>query len=313
MALMRTLNPSVDDLHTFVLVARTGSFSRAAEHTQASPSSVSASISRLESRLGARLLQRTTRKVTLTQEGRELMSRCVPLLDDFDALSSLFLHTQAPLTGCLRVDLPLGMATGAVMDLLPAFLARHPDLTIDMFSTDRRIDLIAEGVDCVVRAGLVGDDSLVCRPLGELPLVNVASRGYVDVHGEPLTLDDLARHFLVDYAPNPAPRAARFEYLAGQTTHLLPMRHWVTVNNSAAYKAACRAGLGIVQVPLSAVESDIATGDLVQVMRGHRPAAMPINLLYPHRRNLPRRVRIFGDWLAEVVATSMGSPHPIPG
>jgi DNA-binding transcriptional LysR family regulator len=298
---MSKLTPSVDDLRIFVQVARLGSFSRVAEQMQAAPSSVSTAVSRLEAQLGARLFQRTTRKVVLTLEGRELLGRSERLLEDFDEVSGLFLQTGSLLTGRLRVDMPLGMASGLVMSMLPAFMARHPGLIIDVFSTDRRVDVIADGFDCVVRAGPVRDDTLVCRPLGALPLLNVASRGYIDTHGEPRQLDELAAHYLVNYAPNPSDQPAGFEYLEGRAMRTLSMRHRISVNNSAAYKAACRAGFGIAQLPLTAVETDLASGVLVRVLPDHEPAPMPINLLYPHRRNMPHRVRVFGDWLAEVI------------
>jgi len=297
--------PSVDDLRTFVLVARLGSFSRAAEQVETAASSISTAIARLETQLGARLFQRTTRKVVLTHEGSELLGRSERLLDDFDELAGLFRQGTSPLSGRLRVDLPLGMAAGVVMKLLPDFMARHPGLHVDVFSTDRRVDVIGDGYDCVVRVGPVIDDALVCRPLGRLPLVNVASRAYLDTFGVPLDLADLAGHYLVNYQPNPSDLAAAFEYLEGTATRMQSMQHRITVNNSAAYAAACRAGFGIVQVPLVGVKAELAAGLLVQVLPDFPPPTMPVNLLYPHRRNVPRRVRLFGDWLMEVVVTVM--------
>lgn len=297
--------PSIDDLRVFVLVAHMSSFSRVAEQLQASPSSISTSISRLESQLGARLFQRTTRRVILTHEGTVLLSHSERLLEDFEEVSALFRQAESQLTGRLRVDVPLGMAAGVMMRMLPIFSAHHPDLKLEVFSTDRRVDVIADGFDCVVRVGSVVDDSLVCRPLGLLPLVNVASHSYVEVHGIPHTLVDLDEHYLVNYAPNPSHPPGGFEYVEEQITRVMPMQHHVTVNNSAAYGAACRAGFGIAQLPLFSVENDLESGELIRVMSQHMPAAMPINQLYPHRRNIPQRVRVFGDWLVEVVETSM--------
>jgi DNA-binding transcriptional LysR family regulator len=263
------------------------------------------SISRLETQLGARLFQRTTRRVVLTDEGVALLARTERLLDDFEEISGLFRPADGRLSGRLRVDLPLGMAAGVVMQMLPEFLARHPDLELEVFSTDRRVDLIADGFDCVVRVGAVVDDTLVCRPLGWLPLVNVASPAYIATYGMPRELPDLATHYLVNYAPNSSQHSTGFEYLDAKVTRAVAMPHRITVNNSAAYGAACRAGLGIAQLPLFSVEPYLASGALVQLMPLHTPAPMPVNQLYPHRRNVPRRVRVFGDWLAEVVGTSM--------
>jgi DNA-binding transcriptional LysR family regulator len=303
---MRKAITSMEDVRIFVLVARHGSFSRVAEQLETAASSISTAIGRLERQLGARLFQRTTRKVVLTQEGKELLCRGERLLEDFEDLTSLFQRAEHALAGRLRVDVPLGMATGVMMRLLPGFMERHPELVVEVFSSDRRVDVIAEGYDCVVRAGPVVDDSLVCRSLGQIELVNVASRAYIDAFGTPCTLADLPGHYLVNYQPDPVEAAAGFEYCNAGATRVLAMRHRITVNNSAAYGAACRAGFGIIQVPLIGVEAELASGALVQVMPDHVPAPMPINLLYPHRRNIPYRVRLFGDWLAELMASAMG-------
>lgn len=303
--------PSVDDLRIFAMVAKLASFSRVAEQQQAAPSSISTAISRLEAQLGARLFHRTTRTVVLTQEGIALLGRCERLLDDFDEIAGLFRHSARQLTGRLRVDVPLGMATGILMDMLPAFMARHPLLQMDVSSTDRRVDVVADGVDCVVRAGPVVDELLVCRPLGYLALVNVVSDRYIDAHGCPDSLAGLHAHYLVNYAPNPSAQPAGFVYRDGPAERVLAMQHRITVNNSAAYGAACRSGFGIAQVPLIGHEADLASGRLVQVLPDYVPAPMPINQLFAHRRNVPQRVRVFGDWLAEIVTPSMGASRTL--
>lgn len=292
---------STEDLRIFLWVARLTSFTRAAEQLQLPRTSISNAIQRLEERLGARLLQRTTRRVQITREGEELLERCERLLDDLDDIGALF-QQGSQLQGRIRADMPLGMATGVVLPRLPEFLQLHPALQIDIFSTDRRVDLLAEGFDLVVRAGAVVDESLVSRPLLTLELLNVASPSYVAQHGQPATLDELARHWLINYQPNPASQPATFEYLdaaSGRSVHL-PMRHKVTVNNSVAYNAATRAGLGIAQIPASRARLEIAEGLLVEVLPQHPPAPMTARILFPHRRNIPQRVRAFADWIAEI-------------
>lgn len=300
---MPIASPSTDDLRVFVRVARLSSFTRAAEQLQLPRATVSTAVLRLESRLGARLLQRTTRRVQLTSDGLEFLDRCERLLADLDELGALFQHRSGQVSGRLRVDMPLGMAAGRVMARLPELLRAYPALAIEVHSADRRVDPVAEGFDCVIRVGRVVDESLAARPLGALPLVNVASRGYVEAHGEPRTLDDLAAHWLVDYQPNPSDDPAAFEYFdaaSGRTLHV-PMRHLVTVNNSAAYEAACRAGLGLVQMPAVAATPGVRESALVEVLPAYRPAPMAVHLLYPHRRHLPRRVRVFADWVAGIL------------
>jgi DNA-binding transcriptional LysR family regulator len=297
--------PSTDDLRMFVAVAKLASFTRAALQLQLPRSTVSTAIQRLEALLGARLLQRSTRRVLLTDEGRELLTRSERLLENFEEIATLFQSGDKPLDGKLRVNVPLGMATGVVMARLPEFLAHHPDLQVDVFSTDRRVDMLADAFDCVVRVGAVVDESLVCRPLGHLSLTNVVSRRYVESNGIPKTLGDLPLHWLVNYQSNVSDQIAGFEYFDGRKVNVVHMPHRITVNNSAAYQSACRAGLGIAQLPRMSVTRDIEAGVLVEVLPDYMPAPMPINQLFPHRRNVPKRVRVFGDWLLEIIRTSM--------
>jgi DNA-binding transcriptional LysR family regulator len=296
---MNPPNPSVEDLRIFTFVSRLSSFTGAALQLGVPRPTVSTSIRRLEMQLGVRLLQRTTRKVVLTHEGRELLRRSERLLDEYEELAVMFRMDGSSLSGYLRVDMPLGMATGLVMAMLPEFTDRHPQLQVDIFSTDRRVDVVKEGFDCVVRAGSVVDESLACRPLGRLPLISVASRQYVQRYGKPQRPSDLADHWLVRYQPNPADPPVGFTYSHGDAQAEVPMAYRLTVNNSAAYNAACRASFGIIQIPRATAAPDIENGSLVEVMERFPPAPLPINLLYPHRRHLPARVRLFGDWLHE--------------
>lgn len=290
-----------EDLRIFSWVARLGSFSRTADQLQLPRATISNAVQRLEEQLGARLLQRTTRRVQITREGSDLLERCERVLDDLDEISALFRHGDQ-LTGRIRADMPLGLAA-QVSAHLAGFLATHPRLQVDLFSTDRRVDLLSEGFDLVVRVGAVVDQSLVARPLPPLELLNVASPAYLARYGTPTTLDELAQHWLVNYQPNPASQPSGFEYFDGGSsqTRYLAMGYKVSVNNSLAYSAACRGGLGIAQLPQSAAQADIQSGVLVEVLPEFRPAPMPSHILFPHRRNIPKRVRVFADWLAEMV------------
>ncbi|WP_202412295.1 LysR family transcriptional regulator [Duganella fentianensis] len=292
-----------EDLRIFSWVARLGSFTRTADRLQLPRATISNAIQRLEEQLGARLLQRTTRRVQITREGADLLERCDRLLEDLDDISALFRQGDQ-LRGRIRADMPLGLAA-QVSAQLAGFLAAHPQVQVDLFSTDRRVDLLGEGFDLVVRVGAVVDQSLVARPLPPLELINVASPAYLAHYGTPATLDDLAQHWLVNYQPNPASQPAGFEYCdsASGRTHYLAMGHKVTVNNSVAYSAACRGGLGIAQLPQSAAQADIQAGLLAQVLPDYLPAPMPSHILFPHRRNIPKRVRVFADWLGEMVQT----------
>lgn len=291
---------TAESLQVFVRVAELGSFTRAADSLGTSKASVSAAVSQLEAALGTRLLQRTTRKVQMTQDGQSFYERSKQVLADIEDLQTMF-QGEADLSGRLRVDMPLGVARHIVMPRLPEFLAAHPQVKVELSSTDRRVDVVAEGFDCIVRVGRLDDSTLVARPLGNFRLINCASPAYLERYGAPQSLEDLANHRLVDYAPSLGARAALFEYVEADAVRTVEMPAAVAVNNSDAYQAACLAGLGIIQAPESGLGELLAQGRLVEVLPGYRAAPMPVTLLYPNRRQLAKRARLFMLWLGEVM------------
>lgn len=291
-----------DAMRQFARVAELASFTQAAESLGCPKATVSATVQRLERQLGTRLLHRTTRRVQLTQDGQAFYERCKDVLADLEELEQLFLPTPAALRGRLRVDLPVGAARQLVLPRLPEFMAAHPQLEIELSCTDRRVDLVREGFDCVLRVGVLGDSSLVARPLGWLRQLNLASPEYLRVHGVPQSLEDLAGHRLIHYASVLGQRSAGFEYVdaAGQACSL-PMAGTLTVNNSEAYEAACLAGAGLVQVPVPGLSDLVAQGRLVEVLPQFQAPPLPVSLVYTHRRQLPQRVQVFMNWLSEVM------------
>ena len=298
----------LDAMQIYVRVAELASFTQAAESMGLPKATISAAVRQLENQLGARLLHRTTRKVQVTQDGQTFFERCKDLLADMEELQTLFQTGQAELTGRLRVDMSVGVARNIVLPRLPEFLKAHPKLEIEISGTDRRVDLVREGFDCVLRVGTLADSSLVARPLGALKLISCASRCYLDAHGTPRSIDDLAGHRLVHYVSSFGARSPGFEYRDEQgTTRFVDMAGGVTVNNSDAYQAACLAGLGIIQVPDIGIATHLAGGALVEILPEWRPAPMPVSLLYANRRHLPRRVQAFMAWVAELVR-----PHLLP-
>jgi DNA-binding transcriptional LysR family regulator len=299
---------SLDRMHTFVRVAEVASFTQAAAQLGLPKASVSAAVQRLEDSLGTRLLHRTTRRVQLTPDGQAFYERCRDLLADVEELQHMFVPARAGLRGRLRVDMPLGTASQLVIPRLPEFLLAHPGLELELSSTDRRVDLVREGFDCVLRVGPLAESSLVARPLGHYRLVNVASPDYLRRRGLPQTLDDLDHHALVHYVPVLGSRSPGFEWVdeAG-LPRFKPMAGPVTVNNSEAYLAACLAGLGIIQAPARAMRPRLERGELVELLPQHTGAPMPVSLLYAHRRHLPRRVQAFMQWVAEVMAPQLRS------
>lgn len=292
-----------DAIQIFLRVAELSSFTQAADRLGLPKASVSTAVQQLEARLGTRLLQRTTRRVQLTQDGQAYYERAQDLLADVDELQSMFQLGESAYTGRLRVDMSIGLASSIVMPRLPGFLATHPGLSVELSSTDRRVDLVREGFDCVVRVGTLADSSLVARPLGRFRIVSVASRAYLETHGRPQRLEDLARHQLIGYANVLGARPEPFEYVDAQgQVHTLDMPVSLVVNNSEAYRAACLAGLGLIQAPDVGMRTLLAKGELVEVLPQWRAEPMPVSILYAHRRHLPRRVQVFMNWLAETIA-----------
>jgi DNA-binding transcriptional LysR family regulator len=214
------------------------------------------------------------------------------------------------LTGRLRIDLPTRLARDLVLPRLPEFLAAHPQLEIGLSTTDRLVDLVHEGFDCVLRVGALADSDLVARPLGWLPMRNVASPAYLRAHGTPRTLDDLAAHRVVHYMPSLNAQGAAWEFVdADGRRRSLPMRAHVTVNGTDAYQAAALAGLGLIQAPALGTDPLVASGELVDVLPGHRAPSMPVSLLLPHRRQLAPRVQAVMAWLTQLIAPRL-SPTP---
>lgn len=290
----------IEAVRIFLKTAELASFTRAAKQLGVSKSQASLRISSLEALLGVRLLTRTTRAVRLTSDGEQFVGRARRLVDEVDEASSMF---QLPrnLRGKVRVDLPMTLARDLFIPRLPELLAKYPQLEVLLSTTDRLVDVVREGFDCVLRVGRLRDSGLVARRLGVISVQNYASPTYLLKHGTPQSLDDLARHFVVNYAPDLADIAPSFEYFDGARYRELPMRSYITVNNADSYAAACAAGLGIIQAPSFRGETSGRTG-LVEVLPQYRAKPMPVSIVHAHGRNVPRRAAIVIDWIARVMA-----------
>ncbi|KUZ70519.1 transcriptional regulator [Burkholderia ubonensis] len=297
----------MDHLHAmriFARVAHLGSFTKAAEQMQLPRPTVSNAVQYLEKHLKIRLLQRTTRRVALTAEGATYYERCARLLADLDDVETLFEDAGASPRGVIRVDLPERFALDKVIPAIPSFHARYPDLRIVMSTTDRFVDLIADGIDCAVRVGALSDTSLVARRIGELAQVNCASPAYLARHGTPRSPDDLPEHVAVGYFSSRTGRDMDWEYADMDTgeMHAVKMRSIVSVNSSQAYLACCVAGLGLIQAPRDGLDAPLAHGTLVEVLPEWNAAPLPVSVVFPHGRHLAPRVRIFVDWLADALS-----------
>ena len=263
----------MDKIHAmqlFIRVAELESFSRAADTLGLPKGSVSRQIQALENHLGTQLLHRTTRRVQLTQDGMIYYERAKDLLSNLDELDGLFHHDPASISGKLRVDMPVGVARNLVMPRLPVFLHQYPGLELELSSSDRLVDLIREGFDCVVRVGTLKDSGLIARPLGKLTQINCASPQYLARFGYPESLEDLASHAVVHYSVNLGTRAQGFEVATDNGTAWVKTGGMLTVNSTETYHAACLAGLGIIQVPRVGVREALRAGTLVEVLPQYR-------------------------------------------
>ncbi|GAB3256144.1 LysR family transcriptional regulator [Chitinimonas naiadis] len=287
-------------MQVFTRIVELGSFTRAADDLDLPRATVTYTIKQLELRLGVRLLQRTTRSVSTTLDGDAYYQRCIRLLADLEEAESVFSDMAANPKGKLRLDMQPTLANHFVIPRLPEFYARYPRMELDIGMGDRTIDLIREGVDCVLRAGELRDSSMVAKRIAQLDQVTVASRGYLDKHGEPTTLEALKDHTAVNYFSNVTGKSYPFEFIVDGVNRLVLMKGATAVNNAEAYTGCCIAGLGLIQAPRYHLEAQLNSGELCEVLADWRPAPMPVSVLYPHHRQLSPRVRVFVDWLAEV-------------
>jgi LysR family transcriptional regulator for bpeEF and oprC len=288
-------------MQVFSRIAEHGSFTKAADHLNLPRATVTHALQQLEQRLGVRLLHRTTRKVSLTEEGTAYLERCSRVLDELADADNLFAPRTRP-HGVVRVDLPERLARLTVIPALPQFFARHPELRLKLSASDRLVDPVADGIDCVVRAGPLRDSSLVARRVGTMAQVNVAAPAYLDRHGRPRTPADLPQHLAVNFFSTRTGRDLDWEYVEAGQERSVKMRSLVSVTSSEAYVAACVAGLGLIQVPRPGLQPLLESGALEEVLPRWRPAPLPVSVIHAHGRKPPPRVRVFVDWIAELLS-----------
>lgn len=255
--------------------------------------------------MGARLLHRTTRKVAPTPEGIAFYERCLRVLADIEDAETMFQQGDHRPAGALRIDVPGRIGRLILIPALPEFLDTYPQINITLGMTDRAVNLVEENVDCVLRFGVLHDSQLIARTIGKLPLINVASPAYLARYGTPQTIDDLKTHWAVNYASPSTGRVEMWETMEGQSAQEVPIQARVTVNNAEAYIAAALAGLGIIQIPAFDVRAQLVAGELVEILPTQRAAPMPMTLLYPHRRHVPQRVRVFTAWLEALLKRAL--------
>jgi DNA-binding transcriptional LysR family regulator len=285
-------------IEAFVRVAESGSFSKAAERLHSSKSAVSRQVSALEAELGARLIHRTTRALTLTEAGRSYFEQAVRILADLAEANASVGQLQAAPRGRLRVSAPMSFGFLHLAPAVPDFLARHPDVELDLIMNDRFVDLVDEGFDVAVRIGTLADSSLVARKLAPMRRAVCAAPSYLARRGTPASPDELKTHECLCYSNVGMAQEWRFVRADGRPWSV-EVRGRLHANNGDALRAAALRGFGLAVLPSFLVGRDFQSGALVPVLEEFLPQDSAVYAVYPHARHLSPKVRAFVDFLAE--------------
>ena len=287
-------------IRTFVRVVESGSFSAVARAAGVGQPAVSKQITALEAHLGAQLLRRTSRSLSLTEAGQDFYEAAVRLIDDLAAAESRVGRGQSAPSGLIRVTVAPVFGRLYVVPRLRDFFARYPDITVDLAVTDRIVNLVEEGVDLAIHNGELRDSRLVVKRIGLTPIVTVASPAYLKEHGEPATPSELDGHRCVIFAPQGEPRAWGFKGEAGDIEYR-PKGSFRT-NDADQIRAAVLVGLGLAHAPGWLFASEVASRAVRLVLRDYEPAPLPISAVHPAGRRLATKVRVFIDFVAEIFA-----------
>lgn len=288
-----------ESIRVFIEIVESGSLSRAAENLQIHRPAVTKALQLLEQHSGTRLLQRTTRRISLTPDGDAFYRRSKPLLAQADELLESFGAGRA-IHGQLRVDMPIAFAALRVIPNLPDFYRQHPEIDIILSSSDRRRDMLREGLDCVLRVGELDDGDYIARKVGNIKITTCASPAWLAEHGTPETLDDLHQHQAINWVNNNSRQIHPWTFTTPEGIAEITLPGKLVVDNSEAYIVAGLAGLGLMQGMNLFLQPYIDGGLLVEVLPEHRSPDRKLSLLYPHR-HLSRKVRVFTEWLESLV------------
>jgi len=257
-------------------------------------------IRQLEERLGVRLLQRTTRTVRPTLDGEAYYRRCLAILDDIENAEGAF--SGAEPKGMLRIDVQGTLARHFLMPGLPELFARYPDIELSMSESDRWIDPVQEGVDCVLRYGALPDSDLVARRVAVLDRLTCAAPNYLERFGVPASIDDLHAHRVVGLRSLTTGNLASLDFMIDGEMRSVVATATLSVTGTESYLKGLQLGFGLAQVPRFHVDQDLASGRLIEVLTKTPPPGAPVSLLYPRSRQLSPRVRVFLDWAAHEFA-----------
>ncbi len=291
--------PGVELIVSFASAARHASFAGAARELGLTPSAVAKNVARLEAQLRLRLFHRTTRQVTLSQDGEDIYARCRRILEDVESLEAAATEARSGMRGTLRIDMPTTYGRQVVLPVLTELVARNPELGIDARFSDHVVDIVKEGLDAAVRIGPLADSSLVGREFDRQLLATYASPAYLARHGAPDSPDDLVKHTCLLFRMPSNGRERPWQFRSGKRNVSLMPEGAMRLGDGEALIDAAVAGLGLVQTPTYIAGQAVKGRRLVEVLQKYRPPSLPISLVYPSRRHVPPRVRALADALVE--------------
>lgn len=289
-------------MEVFVQVVDAGSFTRASDNMKLPKATVSTLIRDLESSLAVKLLNRTTRHLSMTADGAAYYERCLRILAEVRDAEESLSKTHASPSGRLRIDVPSGLGRHLIIPSLPLFFERYPDIHVEVGCSDRPVDLIEEGVDCAVRGGVLADSTLIARRVGALHFVTCAAPSYVARFGRPLHPHQLSQHRCVNYFSAKTGKIFEWDFAKGGERIQLRVPGRVAVNDSDAYMAATLSGMGIAQMPAFVICPYLQSGQLEMLLEEWSVDPLPLHVVYPQNRHLSAKVRVFVEWIAELFA-----------
>ena len=287
-------------MQLFVRVVETGGVTRAADSLMMPKATATTLIQQLEALLGVKLLNRTTRRVSVTADGAAYYPRCVAILDEVRETEESLARRHASPQGRLRVEVPTLMARLVIVPALPLFFAAYPQIELHLGCSERRTDLIEEGIDCAVWSGELEDSTLIARRVGELYFGTCAAPAYLAAHGVPHHPDELAAHRCINHFSPKTGRVFDWVFAKNGVRIQTSLRGDIALDDENSYVAAAEAGLGIAQIPAFVLKESMERGSLELLLGDWFPEPVPLNVVYPQNRHLSSKIRVFVDWVAEL-------------
>ncbi|MBX5462653.1 MAG: LysR family transcriptional regulator [Steroidobacteraceae bacterium] len=299
----------MDKLHAmevFVRVVETGALTRAADSLRIPKATASTLIQKLEAHLGVKLINRTTRQLSVTPDGFAYYERCLAILAEVREAEESLARQHGTPSGRLRVNVPTLMARSVFVPALPDFFARYPDIELALASSERRADLIEEGIDCAVWSGEIEESAYVARRVGFLYFATCAAPSYLAAHGQPAHPDDLRHHRCINRFSTRTDEVSEWVFTKDGTRVQASFRGHIALDDENSYVAAAEAGLGIARIPAFVLKEAMERGTLELVLGDWFPDPAPLYIVYPRQRHLSRKVRVFVDWVAEMLSNHDG-------